>query len=167
VNFNEIYWKYYPELFRFAIQLKVKETDCNDLVQEVFTRYLSERYKGKKPPEQLRAWLYKVLLNRVRDNYKRLQYSKKAEAEFKHTGMKHVDEQALLLQREKKERMFAMLDQLPEREKSVLLFYHNGLSYAEIADIMEINPNTVGTLIARSLGKLKEQLKKQYHELFE
>lgn len=167
MSFEKIYRQYYPELFRFALQLKVRETDCDDLVQEVFTRYLSERHKGRKTPEKLRAWLYKVLLNRVRDNHKRLQYSKKAAAEFKHTGLKHVDEQALFMQKEKRELMFEILEGFPEKEKNLLLFYHNGLSYAEIAEILEINPNTVGTLIARNLRKLKEQLKKQYHELFE
>lgn len=49
-----------------------------------------------------------------------------------------------------------MLNKLQEKEKDILLLYHNGFSYAEMAEIMEINPNSVGKTLVRAIEKLKE-----------
>jgi len=45
---------------------------------------------------------------------------------------------------------------LPERQRNAVLLRANGLSYAEIAEAIEVNPSSVGTLIARGERRLKE-----------
>ena len=68
--------------------------------------------------------------------------------------------------KERSELVFQVLDKLPEKEKNLLILYHNGLKYKEIAEVLDINPNSVGKLLVRSIAKLKELLKTDYHELF-
>jgi RNA polymerase sigma-70 factor (ECF subfamily) len=60
-----------------------------------------------------------------------------------------------------------MLDQLSEKEKNLLLLYHNGFSYLEMAEILEINPASIGQMLVRAIKKLKNELKTHYHEMFE
>jgi RNA polymerase sigma-70 factor (ECF subfamily) len=59
-----------------------------------------------------------------------------------------------------------MLEKLPEENKNLLLLYHNGLKYKEIAKVLNLNPNSVGTMLVRSIDKLKQLLKTEYYELF-
>jgi RNA polymerase sigma factor (sigma-70 family) len=60
-----------------------------------------------------------------------------------------------------------MLDQLTKKDKEILSLYHNGFTYSEMAEILGINPNSVGKTLVRAIEKLKVTLKTQYHEMFE
>jgi RNA polymerase sigma-70 factor (ECF subfamily) len=55
---------------------------------------------------------------------------------------------------------------MPEDEKNLLLLYHNGLKYKEIARVLDLNPASVGTMLVRAIDKLKHLLKSEYYELF-
>ncbi len=66
-----------------------------------------------------------------------------------------------------KQIVLKVLDTLPDNVKEILVLYNNGFSYAEIAEIMDINPASVGTTLVRAINKLKEILKLHYHEMFE
>jgi RNA polymerase sigma-70 factor (ECF subfamily) len=51
------------------------------------------------------------------------------------------------------------MDELPAEFREILTLRHQeGLSYKEIADIMQIPPGTVMSRLARARGKLKEYL---------
>ena len=164
MSFKKTYYKYYPELVRYGRQLNVNEVDIEDLVQETFMKYHVELSKDVVF-ENTRAWLYKVLLHQVinKNNEKSLHESK-----IKHLRMQNADNGIIesIEKQERNELVFQVLDQLPENEKNLLLLYHNGLKYKEIAEVLDINPNSVGKLLVRSIAKLKQLLKTDYHELF-
>jgi len=61
-----------------------------------------------------------------------------------------VDPQAELLRAEQRANVRAALAQLPERQGRLLLLRHAGLSYAEIAAVLECAPGSIGTLLARA-----------------
>ena len=164
MSFKKTYYKYYPELVRYGRQLNVNEVDIEDLVQETFMKYHVELSKDVVF-ENTRAWLYKVLLNQVitKNNSKNLH-----ESRIKHYRMQDAENctTEAIEKQERNELVFQVLDQLPENEKNLLLLYHNGLKYKEIAEVLDINPNSVGKLLVRSIAKLKQLLKTDYHELF-
>jgi RNA polymerase sigma-70 factor (ECF subfamily) len=164
MSFKEIYYRYYPELVRYGRQLNVNKVDIDDLVQETFMKYHIELSKDVVI-ENTRAWLYKVLLNQLitRNNSKSLHESK-----IKHYRKQNGDNNPIE-SIEKKERdalVFQVLDRLPDKEKNLLLLYHHGLKYREIAEVLDMNPNSVGKLLVRSIARLKQLLKTDYHELF-
>jgi len=48
------------------------------------------------------------------------------------------------------------LEKLPEEQRELLILKYAGYTYEEIAKIMNINPNSVGTMIARAQRKFKK-----------
>lgn len=162
--FNEAYYQYYPELMRYGRQLQLSESEIEDLVQETFLRLHVELDK-KVVFENIRAWLYKVLYNLVitRINRKSLHQSKLEHYKNLNTGNNTLEE---FEKKEQGELVLKVLEQMPDPEKNLLLLYHNGLKYKEIAEVLEINPKSVGTMLVRAIGKLKILLKTEYHELF-
>lgn len=164
MSFKKTYYKYYPELVRYGRQLNVNEADIEDLVQETFMKYHIELGKDVVF-ENSRAWLYKVLHNQVmtKNNSKSLRESK-----LKYFRTQHADrfQTDTIEKDERRELVFQILEKLPDKEKNLLLLYHNGLKYKEIAEVLDMNPNSVGTIIVRSMAKLKKLLKTEYHELF-
>ena len=166
MSFDEVYKEHYNELRRFGRQLNISADECEDLNQETFLRFYVE-LKKEVVFENPRAWLYKVYLNL----FKTLYNSRKYEPE--NPGIQiRIDEPATDLNEEysnneKQRIVLEMLDQLTNREKEILLLYHNGFSYAEMAEIMGINPNSVGKTLVRAIDRLKETLKIKYYEMFE
>lgn len=166
MSFDEVYRKHYNELRRFGRQLNLSVEICEDLTQETFLKFYFE-IKKEVIFENPRAWLYKVYLNQFRT----LHNSKKHETQNPESGLVYDEPSADLLEEynrnERHRIVFEMLDKLTDREKELLLLYNNGLSYAEMAEILELNPNSVGTILVRAIERLKATLKIQYHEMFE
>jgi RNA polymerase sigma-70 factor (ECF subfamily) len=164
--FDEVYRKHYHELRRFGRQLNLSAKKCEDITQETFLKFYFE-VKKEVIFENPRAWLYKVYLNQS----KTLHNLRKHEIQNPESGLSFnepsSDFQEEYSRNERHRIVFEMLDKLTDREKDLLLLYNNGLSYAEMADILEINPNSVGTTLVRAIERLKATLKIQYHEMFE
>jgi RNA polymerase sigma-70 factor, ECF subfamily len=166
MSFDEVYSKYYKELRRFGRQLNIPVEKSEDLVQETFLKYYLE-LKKEVIIDNPRAWLYKVILNlfktHINSNRNELPYTESAGRIIATTA----DIYEVLAENEKHRIVMEMLEQLSKKEKEILILYNSEFSYAEMADILEINPNSVGNTLVRSIEKLKEILKNRYHEMFE
>lgn len=166
MSFDEVYTKHYHEIRRFGRRLNISSDGCKDLIQETFLRFYLELGKNviiKNP----RAWLYKVFLNLSRTFIisERRKYNN-SEIIFS-TGIATSDLQEDYIKSEEQNIVFNVLAKLEEKERGILLLYHNGFSYAEMAEILGINPNSTGKTLVRAIDRLKETLKIQYHEMFE
>jgi len=166
MSFDDVYRKYYNELRRFGRQLNLSAEMCEDFAQETFMKYyieLNRKVIFKNP----RAWLYKVYLNQ----FKTFCNSQKNESGSPERRMRVNDQSTDMLEEytknEKQRIVFGMLEKLTEKEKTILLLYNNGLSYSEMAEILEINPHSIGTTIVRAIERLKDTLKNHYYEMFE
>lgn len=164
MSFKETYNTCYPELLRYGRQLQVAEADLEDLLQETFLRYHVEL--GKKVIiRNKRAWLYKVFHNLAmtriqnRNRFKSPDFPQEMPAAST-DAIKELEE------KERRELVFTLLDKMPENEKNLLLLYHNGLKYKEIAEVLDLHSASVGTMLLRAIAKLKNILKTEYHELF-
>jgi RNA polymerase sigma-70 factor (ECF subfamily) len=166
MSFDEIYKKYYNELKRFGCQLNISVEKSEDLVQETFLRFYTE-LKKNVIFDNPRAWLYKVFLNMFRTLINSDQ--KKLTDSHYNSGVdpQIVDLHTEYIRNEKRRIIMEMLDMMAKNERELLLLYNNGFSYSEMADILDINPNSVGKTLIRSIEKLKKTLKTQYHEMFE
>jgi RNA polymerase sigma-70 factor (ECF subfamily) len=137
-----------------------------DLVQETFMKFYLELRKNNSIRNP-RAWLYRVLLNSFRTQFtsekKELQV---IEALDSHNDLSY-DLQTDFFKGEKQEIVLKVLDTLPDHVKEILVLYNNGFSYSEMAEIMDINPASVGTTLVRAINRLKEILKLHHNEMFE
>ena len=50
------------------------------------------------------------------------------------------------------------LSRLPRRAATVLVLRHNGLSYAEVAEAMNVKVGYVGTMLRRAESALRKEL---------
>jgi RNA polymerase sigma factor (sigma-70 family) len=114
-----------------------------------------------------RAWLYKVFLNQFKTQFEIENRRINNNESMNESNDLIVDPHIDYIKSEKKEILIKMLDQLEEREKEILVLYHNGFSYSEMAEILEMNPNSIGKTLVRAIETLKQTLKIHYHEMFE
>jgi RNA polymerase sigma-70 factor (ECF subfamily) len=164
--FDEVYKAHYQELRRFSRSFSISTEKCEDLIQETFLRFYLELEKDVVFINP-RAWLYKVLLNLFKTEFTSEIKALQKNEEMAIENNEPYNLQNDLFNSERKRIVFKVLGTLPDRDREILLLYHQGFSYSEMAEIMGIHPASVGKTLVRSIAKLKEILKIHYYELFE
>jgi RNA polymerase sigma-70 factor (ECF subfamily) len=98
----------------------------------------------------LRAWLFQVVThlayNSTRGQGRR---QRREDAAFRMPSSE-ADPADLAEQVERRQSVRRSLLKLPERQAQLLLLRHAGLSYKELADVLQLAPGSVGTLLARA-----------------
>ena len=148
---NEVVDKYAKTLYRIAyINLKSK-SDAEDIVQDVFLKYLL----NKKPfadENHRRNWLIRITLN-LCSNLRKSAWKRKVIP---------LDVDSLIdFETEEQNRIFYDLDLLPEKYKVVVqLHYFEDLSIETISNILGISESNVKVRLHRAREMLKEDLEK-------
>jgi RNA polymerase sigma-70 factor, ECF subfamily len=146
--FEQLFLRYYSQVYRVLYSLVGGHEQAEDLAQETFLA-LYNHPPSLTPDATLIAWLCRVALNRGY-NALRSERRERARAERLAEPPAQLDPQTELLRAEERARVRAALARLPERQGQLLLLRHAGLAYTEIAAIVEVAPGSVGTLLARA-----------------
>ena len=156
---GELFAQHHEELFRYAARFTGDRDLAEDIVQEAFVR-LAER-----PPGELgaiRAWLYRATTTIAIDVHRK--HRRRTAIAESNAGMLPMGDmgpdpaQAAVLG-DLKQKVRAALDELDERDRTVLLMREEGFAHHEIADAVGTTTKSVGTMIARALVKLARHLK--------
>ncbi len=141
----------YSDTIRRICFLHLKNySDVEDVFQEVFLKYiLHERPFDSDDHEK--AWLIRVAINSCKDLHKSFFRRKVGNIE-------NHQHELFYIQNNDKELLSHILN-LPEKYKNVIyLFYYEGYSAVEIANIINKKENTVYTWLKRAREQLKTQL---------
>ncbi len=146
--FETLFLRYYGQVYRVLYRLTGTREAAEDLAQETFMAFYDH------PPllaagTSLAAWLCRVALNR---GYNTLRAERRAWQRIERTAssVSPDDPQTEALRAEERAHVQLALRLLPERQAKLLVLRHAGLSYAEIAEALELAPGSIGTLLARA-----------------
>lgn len=142
---EELVEEYSNTLFRICLVIAGNEWDAQDVIQDVFCRYI-ERAPEFRDREHERAWLIKVAVNRCRDIHR---------FRLRHPQAELTEISAYCELPEHSEVLAALMD-LPESLKSVIyLHYIEGYKTTEIKDMLGISLNAVKKRLGRGRKALK------------
>lgn len=148
-----------PRVFGFALRLTGDPHQAEDLTQETILRAWRAGL-GTRSPNQARVWLFQIAANAWRDQLRRrrLAPERAGPLDINHPA-RRVDPVALAEQRDDVARALVALDALPGRQREALyLSACEGLSNAEIAEILGCTADSVKTNLSIARRKLREQL---------
>lgn len=153
-EFLALYDAYADAIFRMCYGKTSSREEAKDLAQEAFTRVF-ERLSGQGSRiENLRAFLFTVTRNLIKDHYKRKKPVLEGdlpEGAFEQVGVDSDSERGsdARLARE-------ALARLPEQYREVLtLHLIEGYGAGEIAELLGERPNTISVRVKRGLEKLR------------
>ena len=149
--FSAIYDKYSTELYRSAYFFCRNRHDAEDVLQETFITLYRQCTKIKKP-ESLKYWLFKVM---TRESYKRIeQASKEIPDEEQIIGNKIYSDVSFT-----DHPLYEAVSELPPIYRNVIiLYYYNGFSVKEIAQISDCFEGTVKSRLYKARKILKNTL---------
>ncbi len=150
VDINALFDEVYEPLYRYCHRLTGDPDAADDLAQEAFVRLLDRGPRG--PNRGLRVWMFRVATNLIRDAARQGQNRRRILAGTPQPDPVPSAEREMERSEEIRE-VRAALDQLAPRDREVLLLRQEGFSYREIAQVVNVAPTSVGTLLARSLKR--------------
>ena len=151
-SFDEQLRELIPRLRRFALSLTRHASNADDLVQTCLERALGS-VDSKRPEGDLRAWLFTILYRQFVDNHRRSRrYARMLEFFTGRDDTQPSTERTVLAQS-----TLAAFDQLSTEQRALLLWVSvEGLSYKEVADILEVPIGTVMSRLSRARQALRQ-----------
>ncbi len=114
------------------------------------------------------TWIYRVCLNTAltwRRGVTRREGRVEAEAEVDGLAAAGASPAESAEQRERLERLYAALRELPGAERALVLLLLDGLSYREMAEVTGMTENHVGVALTRARRRLAQAMKGANDEL--
>ena len=156
MDFEEIYRRYFGDVYRYLLRLSGSETAAEDITSETFLRAMQAlpRFRGDC---DVRVWLCRIARNtyfstrRVPDN------QPMEEPGEERAGSAPSPEEETL-RREEGRRLRQLLHGLEEPYREVFLWRHYGdLSFREIGQLFGKSENWACVTYHRARGKLRKE----------
>jgi RNA polymerase sigma-70 factor, ECF subfamily len=144
-----------PRLRRFAYGLTRDREGADDLVQSTLERALS-RWDSRRDAAALKPWLFSILYRNFLNAHRRSRRYASVLERFHATGFEeHPSAEREVAARTALE----ALERLPAEQRSLLLWVAvEGLSYQEVAQILDIPIGTVMSRLSRARQALRRSL---------
>ena len=147
---EELVATYENMLYRVALSHTGIREDAEDMVQETFLRWLKAKPEFESD-EHEKAWLLRVLINLCTNLVKKK--GNRGQVELLDIYPAEEPEEAYLME--------VVMKLPPAHRDAVYLFYYEGYSTAEIAEIMQQKESTVRSYLHRARQKLKRWLENE------
>lgn len=165
--FEHLFFKYHVQLSRFALSITKSRELARDVVQDVFLKIWRNRANWQVTVG-VRVYLFQSVRNQALNLLEKQNSQLKVANSFR-TEMESItvfgvplsDENQKLTdaQRHSIKQIWAIVEDMPERRKMVFkLNRRNGLSYKEIAEVLDITRKTVENHIAHALQEIRDQI---------
>jgi RNA polymerase sigma-70 factor (ECF subfamily) len=155
-----IFDTYAPAVYRYSFRLCLDAVEADNIVGDVFTRFLEVLATNQGPVTNLRSYIfqitYRTICGRTGNSQQRVREAACSKAEFKLASTAdHSDNEDRLLRR-----MIAFLNSdLSENQRHVLLLrYLEEFSLSETAFIVGKSVSTVKVIQSRGIAKLRSSL---------
>jgi len=141
-----------PAFRRFAVSLTRNPSSADDLVQSSLERALSS-WADKRPEGDLRAWLFSILYRQFLDAHRRTRrYARMLEFFTGRDDAQPSVERTVIAQS-----TLQAFDQLTTEQRALLLWVSvEGLSYKEVAEILDVPTGTVMSRLSRARQALRQ-----------
>ncbi|MGQ9586005.1 MAG: sigma-70 family RNA polymerase sigma factor [Anaerolineae bacterium] len=152
-EFESLFLAHYDAVYRVLFRVVGSQQEAEDLAQETFLRLYRQRFpQGRE--HNLRAWLCRVATNlaynALRSHRRRERREEIAGRQAMAAGGQEPGPEEHVLRQDEQGRVRQALACLRPRESQLLLLRYAGLSYREVAEVLDVVPGSVGTLLARA-----------------
>ncbi len=154
MEFEQLYQDNFIKVKSFCQKWTEDTHDAHDIAQESFIE-LMQRNGGSELINPL-SWVYRVAYNRCVNRHR-------FNLRFVNWGISKADEEGRIEDdehiREKLLRVRRAMKRINNKERALVTLYKLGFSYAEMANVVDMNPTSVGKTLTRAIDKLAKWVK--------
>lgn len=165
---NELMERHSQRVFHYLLRSLQNEEDAADLAQETFVR-VYRNSRAFNPRQKFTTWIYAIASNLVRDRFRwRARHphvsmeagEHEADASLRSTlpDVRPLPDEALHAE-EQAAHVRAAVAALPEELRDpLILATYEGMTQAEIAEVLKCTPKAVENRLYRARNRLRERL---------
>lgn len=158
-SFRKLIFQYYADLFNYGSKFTADRDLVKDGIQDLFLTLWNKR-KAISQPQNVKAYLFaslrRIIHRKLAEHQKRKARGEAVETDFEFQvsiEVQYIKEETTA---NIAKRMASSIEKLPARQKEVIfLKFYQDFNRNEIAQAMDINPQTVSNLLQIALNKLK------------
>lgn len=154
MSFDTVYRANYAAIYQYCFRLLGSAEEAKDVTQETFVRLYNSN-QSERDIDNVPAWLYRVATNLSTNLVRNRKRRTELLNEHRRDEASPLNAEQELIRKEEVAKIRQKIEQLPMRDQALLNLYQDHRSYSEIAQILGIKKNSVGTLLARAIAKLQ------------
>jgi RNA polymerase sigma-70 factor (ECF subfamily) len=164
-SFNQLVLRWERPIYALAYRVIGREEDARDVAQETFLRAF-RALKGFKGQAKFSSWLYRITLNLCRDWIRRERRTPVARApegidiiELAGEATPSESIEELVGRRQLGRAVSKAMAMLPDEQRTaIILKEYHGLTFQEIAELLDCPLSTVKTRLYQGLSVVRKQL---------
>ena len=156
-GFERMYREYFPKIYNYIFYRLLSREETEDIVSEVFIKVAKNAHTFDENKASFKTWIFRIAKNALIDHYKTKRDIASIDDEQADIVISvDFEEQLEQISDEKRKVIYNELYKLNERERKIICYkFFEGYTNRQIAMIMEMNESTVGTVLSRTLKKLR------------
>ncbi|MEX0137264.1 RNA polymerase sigma factor SigX [Bacillus nitratireducens] len=155
ITFEELFKQHYVYVVKQILWIIKEQTIAEELAQEVFLQLYRTDWEEV---ENLRGWLIKsstyVAYNYIRSEKR---HQARVDKEIQYQEIQNdssLDDQ--WIRKEEITKVQIVLRKMKEQDRTILLMKFSGFQYKEIAQVLQIDVSSIGTLLVRAKLKFRK-----------
>lgn len=159
--FTLLFHMYKSKLYAYILRITESEELAEDIVQDVFLK-LWRDHEQLGGIDNFGSYIFRMSKNHVINHFKKMAHETLVVSEmFKQRSEGHNDIQDMIAVKDVEKVLSQIIQKLPAQQKSVYqLSREEGKTHEEIANLLNISPNTVKNHIVQAMLTIRLQLRK-------
>lgn len=155
---DQLFDQYNKKTFSFVFRLTGDSDQSKDIVQETFIKVYKILMSGSVIQNQ-KAMIFKIAYNIFIDKFRKNKNIINNNSFLERRQNEMLNPEENYLNTESRELLTKGIRRMKRKEQVLLELYAEDFSYKEMAEIIDMNPNSVGKTLARTIDKLYKNVK--------
>lgn len=166
-SFEALFLAHYERVYGVLFRLLGNQADAEDIAQQVFLKlyHAPKRVQVQNGQANVVGWLYRVAVNAgynaLRSKNRQAAWQEKF-SRFWPFDSQAPDPAQQVERQDTQARVRRILATMKPRDAKLLLLRHSGLSYQELAAVLNVAPSSIGSLLTRA----ERAFRQKYQQAF-
>lgn len=162
-DFEVIFESHYKKVYNFISFRINNHHDTEELVSQVFEKVMIKFYMYDETRSSMEAWIVGIAKNVVNDYFRAIKRQNIVSIDNVINlicGRSQPSE--IVVKNDENKALVEVLSTLSQKERTIIAMkFSTGLKNTEIAEIMDISESNVGSILHRTLKKMRTKLEKE------